>query len=263
MAENLGMKSQIDQLRSEAEANYSASRWEDSAKTYEHLVGLAQDNNDLALAIDFAIAAIRSWGNLPDKYPRINKLYQVIGIIGLKKAALGFETLAEKAEEENDQKQAAGQYEEAADGFRYIMNFDKAKDCYKTSVDVFGKLGNEALKNKDYETSIYLLTRTRNIYDKILLLLETIIVQSKDLDNKNQKNVLDEKESFLKLAKQVNQDIAKSHEYLAIFYTQKNDPDYDSIAEKEFMKAMTILESIGETQEVKKLMERKKKFLKQ
>ena len=94
MESALGMKSQINQLKSEAEANYAASRWEDSAKTYEHMVGLAQDNNDLAMAIDFAIAAIRSWNHLPDKMARINKLYQVIGIIGLKKAAIGFEELA-------------------------------------------------------------------------------------------------------------------------------------------------------------------------
>ena len=55
MARVLNKKAQIELLKSEAEANYSASRWEDSAKTYEHLVGLAQDNNELALAIDFAI----------------------------------------------------------------------------------------------------------------------------------------------------------------------------------------------------------------
>ena len=69
------MKSQIDQLKGEAEANYSASRWEDSAKTYEHLVGLAQQNNELELAIEFAIAAIRAWKHMTDKETRINRLY--------------------------------------------------------------------------------------------------------------------------------------------------------------------------------------------
>ena len=81
------MKSQIDQLKSEAEANYSASRWEDSAKTYEHLVGLAQQNNELELAIEFAIAAIRAWKQMAGKETRINRLYQSIGLIGVKKAA--------------------------------------------------------------------------------------------------------------------------------------------------------------------------------
>ena len=262
MADNLGMKSQIDQLRSEAEANYSASRWEDSAKTYEHLVGLAQDNNDLTLAIDFAIAAIRAWNNLPDKISRINRLYQVIGIIGLKKAATGFEEIAQQALNEGNQKQAAVQYEEAADGYRYIMNFDKAKTCYKTSVEVFEKIGNEVLKKKDYESSIYFLTKTSNIYNKILLLLDTILVQNKDLDSRARKTIQTEKDEILKQIKNSNLEIAKSHEYLAIFYLQKNDPDFVAIAEKEFQKAKEILESINEEQEIKKLEDRIKKIMK-
>ena len=254
------MKSQINQLKSEAEANYAASRWEDSAKTYEHLVGLAQDNNDLALAIDFAIAAIRSWTNLPDKASRINKLYQVIGIIGLKKAAIGFEDLAKEDIIRKNLKQAAANYEDAADGYSYIMNFDKAKKCYEDSVGIFEKLSNEAKKDNDTEGSIHLYERTSNIYSKISLLLERILVEKKDLDAKSRKLVADEKDRNAALAKEAKKNIAKAHESLATFYLKKNDSDFDSIIEKEYSNAIKILLAIGETQEAKKIEAKKKKI---
>lgn len=256
------MKSQIDQLKSEAEANYSASRWEDSAKTYEHLVGLAQENNDFALAIDFAIAAIKSWSNLPDKNARIFKLYQAIGIIGLKQAAIGFESLAANAEMSDDLKTAASYYEDAADGFSYIQNFDKAKICYNNSIKMFDKLSSKAFTEKDYENSIHLLSRTGNLYDKMKLLLETMLVQIRNLDENSRKILIEEKNKIAKMEKQINLNIAKSHEYLAIYYLQMDDPDFEPVAEKEFNNALKILEEINETQEVKKIKDKMIKLLK-
>lgn len=256
------MKSQINQLKSEAEANYAASRWEDSAKTYEHLVGLAQDNNDLALAIDFALAAINAWKNLPDKASRINKLYQAIGIIGLKKAAIGFEDLAKEAVIRKDQKQAATNFEDAADGYSYIMNFDRAKNCYEQSVEIFEDLSNQAKKNNDVEGSIHLFDRTSNLYSKIALLLKRVLIQNKDLDSKARKLLIEEKDKTKELAKEAKKSIAKAHEDLALFYLKKKDSDFASVIEKEYSNAIKIYQSIGEIQEAKKLETKKKKIKK-
>lgn len=258
----LGMKSQINQLKSEAEANYAASRWEDSAKTYEHLVGLAQDNNDLALAIDFALEAVRAWNNLPDKASRINKLYQVIGIIGLKKAAVGFENVAKEAVIRQDHKQAATNFEEAADGYSYIMSFDRAKNCYEQSVEIFKNLSDQTKKNNDIEGSIHLFERTSNLYSKVSILLERVLIHNKDLDSKSRKLIIEEKDKTAKLAKEAKMNIAKAHEELAAFYLKKNNPDFDSIIEKEYTNAIKILQLIGETQEAKKLEAKKKKIRK-
>ncbi len=254
------MKPQIKQLKSEAEANFAASRWEDSAKTYEHLVGLAQDNNDLALSIDFALAAIRSWKNLPDKASRINKLYQVIGIIGLKKAAVGFETVAKEAVIKQNQKEAAANFEDAADGYSYIMNFDRAKNCYEQSIEIFENMSDQTKKDNDVEGSIHLFERTSNLYSKISLLLERVLLHNKDLDSKAKKQIIEEKDTIIKLAKEAKINIAKSHENLAVFYLKKNDSDFNSIIEKEFSNAIKILLSIGEIHEAKKLEAKKKKI---
>jgi len=254
------MKSQINQLKSEAEANYAASRWEDSAKTYEHLVGLAQDNNDLALAIDFALAAIRSWKNLIDKASRINKLYQAIGIIGLKKAAIGFEDIAKEAVIRKNPKQAATNFEDAADGYSYILSFDKAKKCYEQSVEIFEDLSNQAKKNNDIEGSIHLFDRTSNLYSKISLLLKKVLLQNKNLDSNSRELIIKEKDETAELAKEAKKNIAKAHEELASFYLKKNDSDFDSVAEKEYSNAIKILQSIGETQEARKLESKKNKI---
>ena len=254
------MKPQIKQLKSEAEANYAASRWEDSAKTYEHLVGLAQDNNDLALAIDFALAAIRAWNNLIDKASRINKLYQVIGIIGLKKAAVGFENIAKEAVIRKDQKQAASNFEDAADGYSYIMSFDKAKNCYEQSVEIFENLSNQTKNDNDVEGSIHLFERISNLYSKVSLLLERVLLHNKDFDSKARKQIIEEKDTTAKSAKKAKMNIAKAHEDLALFYQKKNDPDFDSIIEKEYSNAIKILHLIGETQEANKLEAKKKKI---
>ena len=256
----LGMKSQINQLKSEAEANYAANRWEDSAKTYEHLVGLAQDNNDLGLAIDFALAAVRAWKNLIDKASRINKLYQAIGIIGLKKAAIGFEDIAKEAVIRKDQKQAATNFEDAADGYSYILSFDKAKSCYEKSVEIFEDLSSQAKKNNDVEGSIHLFERTSNLYSKISLLLKRILIQNKNLDSNSRKLLIEEKDKTAELAKEAKKSIAKAHEELAIFYLKKKDSDFNSVAEKEYSNAIKILQSIGETQEAKKLNTKKNKI---
>ena len=260
---NLGNKSQIDLLRSEAEANYSASRWEDSAKTYEHLVGLAQENNDLALAIEFALAAIRAWSNMPDKETRVNKLYQAVGIIGLKKAAMGFEKLAQEAENSDNKKSAAQNYEIAADGFCYILNYDKAKANYMRSANHYESLSNAATKNNDFETSIHLNEKTSLIHSKISLILGRILLEKKELDNNLRKQLLEEQRKADTVMITSQKKIAESHEKLAEFYLKKNEPDYYAIVEKEYQKAISIFDAIGEIKAADKIRETLKKIKKQ
>ncbi|MGC9778057.1 MAG: hypothetical protein HZR80_02315 [Candidatus Heimdallarchaeota archaeon] len=254
------MKSQINQLKSEAEANYSASRWEDSAKTYEHLVGLAQDNNDLEQAIEFAIAAVRAWKYLLDKEPRINRLYQAIGIISLKKAALGFESVAKKAEEDKDLKETAANYEEAGLGYSLIQSYDKAKSCLESSVKYFEKLSKDAMEKKDYETAIHLFDRISNVYDKISTLFDKILVDKKDIDEAFKQSLLEEKKNVNKSTYLSKKNKAFAHEKLAKYYLEMNDSDCKQIAEKEYVNAIKILESIGESQLAKKLATKKDKI---
>lgn len=254
------MKSQINQLKSEAEANYSASRWEDSAKTYEHLVGLAQNNNDLEQAIEFAIAAVRAWKNLPDRQSRINRLYQAIGLISLKKAAIGFEEVAKIAEADKDLKETAANYEEAGSGYSLIQSYDKAKDCLKSSVKHFEKLSKVAMDKKDYEAAIHLFNRISSVYDKISTLFDKIVVDKKDIDEKLKQSLLNEKKEVDKNIQLSLKNKAFAHEKLAMNYLQKNDADCNQIAEKEYTNAIKILEAIGEISLAKKLKAKKDKI---
>ncbi|NHJ48157.1 MAG: hypothetical protein FK733_10255 [Asgard group archaeon] len=246
------MKSQMDQLQSEAEANYSASRWEDSAKTYEHLVGLAQQNNELDKAVTFALAAIQAWGNLPNMHYRINRLYQAIGLIGLKKAAIGFESLAVEAEKTNDNKNAAAHYEEAGNNYSLIQSYEKAKNCYQKAAEVFEELSSKASKDNDHETTIHLMSRICGLYTKLGTLLERLLIERRDLDKNKQEKIHNEKNSQYKNAQEMSKKKALAHEKLAQFYLSKKDTDCNRIAVKEYKTAIDILESLGETQEAKK-----------
>lgn len=256
------MKSQIDHLQSEAEANYSASRWEDSAKTYEHLVGLAQQNNELEKAINFALEAIKAWSNLPDKLHRINRLYQAVGLIGLKKAAIGFEELGKQADSNNNLKAAAANYEEAGSNYSLIQNFDKAKYCYQKAVSAFEKLSSNAENEKDFETSIHLLDRIGALYTKLGTLLERLLIERKDLDEQTKKELLSGKSGFYKNANELLRRKAVTHEKLAQFYLNKKDADCNHIAKKEYLNAIKILESINELDEAKKLKHELEKITK-
>ena len=247
------MKSQIDQLKGEAEANYSASRWEDSAKTYEHLVGLAQQNNELEQAIEFAIAAIRAWKQMTDKETRINRLYQAIGLIGVKKAAVGFEQQAKTAETNNELKNSALNFEEAGTGYSLIQNYDRAKTCFGSSVKIFENLSTEAMKDTDFETAIHMFDRVCNLYEKIITILDKILIDKKELDRLAKHSLLEEKAKMEKNIALSKKNKAYSHEKLAQTYLDKDDPDCNRIAEKEYTKAIEILESIDEIQLAKKL----------
>ena len=247
------MKSQIDQLKSEAEANYSASRWEDSAKTYEHLVGLAQQNNELEKAIKFALAAIKAWSKLPDKLNRINRLYQAIGLIGLKKAAIGFEKLGNKADSTDDLKTAAANYEDAGSNYNLIQSFDKAKQCYQKAAQAFEKLSSKAEKENDFETSIHLLDRVGGLYTKLGTLLARLLIERKDLDEFTTKEIRKEKSEFYRKANELMKKKALTHEKLAQFYLNKKDADCKHIAEKEYQNAIKIMESCDDLDEAKKL----------
>ncbi|MHA1125635.1 MAG: hypothetical protein ACTSO7_09060 [Candidatus Heimdallarchaeota archaeon] len=254
-------KAQIELLKSEAEANYSASRWEDSAKTYEHLVGLAQDNNELSLAIDFAIAAIRAWENMPDKNARILRLYQAIGIIGLKKAALGYESLAKEAEQQGNKKLAATNYEVAADGYNYIMNYNLAKDYYLVSIKLFEGLGAEVSKSNDHESAIHLNDKVCSLYSKLAILIGKMIIdKKKDLTEDELKAHIAEKKGAEKSCNGAKKKIAKSHEQLALTFLKENESEYNQIALKELKKALVILEAIDDTKEVAKIKDKIKKI---
>ena len=151
-------------------------------------------------------------------------------------------------------------FEDAADGYSYIMSFDKAKKCYEKAVEIFESLSNEAKRNNDIEGAIHLFERTSNIYDKITLLLERILVQNKGLDSNARKLVTEEKDRNAALAKMIKRNIAKAHEELASLYINKKDADYNSIIEKELVNAIKILQSIGDTQEAQRLEGKKKKY---
>jgi hypothetical protein len=243
----------MDQLQSEAEANYCASRWEDSAKTYEHLVGLAQQNSELEKAIGFALAAIEAWSKLPNMLHRINRLYQAVGLIGIKKAAIGFEKIAEQAEKENDLKNAASHFEEAGNNYNLIQSFDKVKRCYQAAAAMFEKLHANANSDKDFETSIHLMNRICSLYTKLGTIMERLLIERKDFDSNAKQKVANEKNAFYQKAQVANKQKAKAHENLAQFYLSKNEPDCNRIAEKEYKTAIEILESLGETKEAKKI----------
>ena len=261
MARVLNKKAQIELLKSEAEANYSASRWEDSAKTYEHLVGLAQDNNELALAIDFAIAAIRSWGNMPDKTARILRLYQAIGIIGLKKAALGYESLAKEAEKQDNKKLAATNYEVAADGYNYIMNYNLAKDYYLISIKLYEDLSAAVSKSNDHESAIHLYEKVCSLYSKLAILVGKMIIdKKKDFTEAELKARIAEKKAAEKSCNGAKKKIAKSHEQLALTFLKENESEYNQIAVKELKKALAILEAIEDTKEIAKIKDKIKQI---
>ena len=262
MARVLNKKAaQIELLKSEAEANYSASRWEDSAKTYEHLVGLAQDNEELALAIDFAIAAIRAWDNMPDKTARILRLYQAIGIIGLKKAALGYESLAKEAEQQGNKKLAATNFEVAADGYNYIMNYKLAKDYYLIAIKLFKDLSEAATKNADHESAIHLYDKICSLYSKLAILIgKTIIDEKKNLKEEELKAYIDEKKAAETNCIVTKKKIAISHEQLALNFLKENESEYNQIAIKELKKALTILEEVDDTKEALKIKDKIKKI---
>jgi hypothetical protein len=261
VARVLNKKAQIELLKSEAEANYSASRWEDSAKTYEHLVGLAQDNNELALAIDFAIAAIRAWKNMPDKTARILRLYQAIGIIGLKKAALGYEDIAQTAEKQGEKKLAASNFEIAADGFNYIMNYKRAQEYYKKSIKLYEELSSNATKNNDIETAIHLYDKICSIYSKLGILIGKMIIDSKkDFSEAELKTHIADKREAEKNCLLAKKEIAKSHEKLAQTFLKKSEPEYRQIALKELNKALTILKEVDDPKEVTKIKDKIKKI---
>ena len=262
MTRNLNpKKAQIELLKSEAEANYSASRWEDSAKTYEHLVGLAQDNNELALAIDFAIAAIRAWGNMPDKTGRILRLYQAIGIIGLKKAAIGYDDLAKKAEKQGEKKLAAQNYEIAADGYNYIMNYNLAKDYYHESIKMYEELSTAATKKSDFETAIHLNGKICGLYTKLAILIGKMIIDKKkdftEAELKEHIALKKEAENDCLMAKKK---VAKSHEELAQSFLKNDEPEYRQIAIKELNKALSLLKDVDDVKGMAKIKEKIKKI---
>ncbi|MBN1328763.1 MAG: hypothetical protein JXA54_04755 [Candidatus Heimdallarchaeota archaeon] len=246
-------KAMIAQLKSEAEANYSASRWEDSAKTYEHLVGLAQNNNDFEQAIDFAIAAIRAWNKMPDMIHRINRLYQAIGLISLRKAAIGFEEIAIKEEEEKSLKNAANNFEEAGSGYCLIQSYDRAKQCYQSSVDIFQQIVKESSAKDDFESSIYNLDRIYNVYIKLATLLSRVLIERKDLDKNQRQVIITEKNNLEAKIIDTKKEKALFHEKLAQYYLNMKNPDCNPIAEKEYMNAIKILESIGDNVNTAKL----------
>lgn len=261
MARVLNKKAQIELLKSEAEANYSASRWEDSAKTYEHMVGLAQDNEELALAIDFAIAAIKAWENMPDKTARILRLYQAIGIIGLKKAALGYENLAKEAEQQGNQKIAATNYEVAADGYNYIMNYNLAKDYYLGAIKLFEELGATASKSNDYESAIHFYEKVCSLYSKLAILIGKMIIdKKKDFTEVELKERIAEKKAAENSCNGAKKKIAQSHEKLAHNFLKENESEYNQIAIKELKKALAILETIDDTKEAAKIKDKIKKI---
>jgi len=247
------MKSQIDLLKSEAEANYSASRWEDSAKTYEHLVSLAQNNNDFEQAIAFALAAIKAWSKIPEKKNRINKLYQAVGLISLKKATIGFEELASSLETQKDMQAAALNYEEAGDGYSIIQNFDQAKKCFEKALEMFQNFSNQALKNAEFETAIHDFDHTVNLSVKLMNTIDRLLLDRRDFDVKVKQLIASEKKGLEKTIFTSKKNIAVSHEKLADSYLSKKDPDAKLIAKKEYGTAVSILESIGELQEAKKV----------
>jgi len=252
---------QIELLKSEAEANFSASRWEDSAKTYEHLVGLAQKNGDFEQAIDFALAAIHAWRRMTGKESRINRLYQAVGLIALKKAAIGFEFVAEEAERANDLKTAAGNYEEAANGYTLIQSFDRAKQGYLKAIQLFERLAKKAITSKDFESSIHLYTRISEIYLTLKKLINYILIERKATLQKGEVDaLLKEKEEYRLGHHSASKKIAEAHEQLADYYCSQKEPDYYLIADKELQKAIKILESINETQAAKKLKSKQAKI---
>lgn len=245
---------QIELLKSEAEANFNASRWEDSAKTYEHLVGLAQKNNDFEQAIDFALAAIHAWRRMPGKESRINKLYQAVGLIGLKKAAIGFEQVAEQAEKANDLNTAAVNFEEAANGYKLIQSFERAKAAYLKAIQLFDIRVKTALENKDFESAIHLLSRISSIYLNLKKLINYVLIERRSSLQKSEKEALfKEKEHYRSKYHKTVVKIAETHEKLSEEFCKQKTADYYLIAKKELQKAIEILESIDETQAAKKL----------
>ncbi|MBD3193098.1 MAG: hypothetical protein GF308_20850 [Candidatus Heimdallarchaeota archaeon] len=255
----MGTKSPIEQLKSEAEANFKANRWEDSAKTYEHLVRLAQDEGDLPLAIDFAIAAIRSWSKMPDKKARITRLYQAIGFLGLKQAAIGFESIARKAEEAKNLKEAATNYENAADGYNYLSNFDRAKKCFENSVSILEELGKKAYGSKDLESAIHLYDRIIIIYQKLVKILDRIFLEQKEIEEETRKKLKKEKKKMKEAEKSNKKKKAKAHEKLAASFLKKEDSDYYRVAEKEFLRAMELFQELDDSSSVKRVKEKIKK----
>ncbi|HUT80812.1 MAG TPA: hypothetical protein VMZ29_06375 [Candidatus Bathyarchaeia archaeon] len=253
-------KGMIAQLKSEAEANYSASRWEDSAKTYEHLVGLAQNNNDFEQAIDFAIAAIRAWNKMPDMIHRINRLYQAVGLIGLRKAAIGFEEIAIKEEAEKNLKGAANNFEEAGNGYSLIQSYDRAKQCYQYSVELFHKLVKESSVKEDFESSIHNLDRICSVYVKMATLLSRVLIERKDIDKNLRQAIITEKNKFEEEIIKSKKEKAFAHERLAQYYLDMKNPDCNPIAEKEYLNAIKILESIGDNTNITKLNDKIEKI---
>ncbi|MEA2070059.1 MAG: hypothetical protein U9O98_02090 [Asgard group archaeon] len=256
----MGQKTPIEELTSEAEANFRASRWEDSAKTYEHLVGLAQQNEDYALAINYALAAITAWKKMSNKQDKINKLYQVIGLLGVKESAINYKKLAQEQEQKGDIKHAAGNYEEAAEGYKYLMDFRNAKKHFSSAVKLLTKLAKKAQKAKDYESAIHYYDRGSKVYTKTRILIDRMFLEIKKLGDKERKQLEKEKETIIEKKKESIIQKAKAHEKLADDFLKKKEPHYKEIAKKEYRKAAGLCKQIDELKEAKKLQKKARKL---
>jgi hypothetical protein len=246
----------LQQLKSEAEANYRANRWEDSAKTYEHLVGLAQKNGDLALAIDFALAAIRSWNQMPEKADRVIRLYQAIGLLGLKQGAIGFEDLARKAESKEEITTAANNYDIAAQGYNYIQNYNLAEKCFRNALELFKELVKETQQDKEYEKTIHLLDKSIQINERLSKILQKKVIDNPALAKSENEEIEKEVKTIEKKIQLLKKEKANTHELIADDFVEKNNPDYLIIARKEYQKAVDIYEEMNENKRVEKIKEK-------
>jgi hypothetical protein len=214
------------------------------------------------LAIDFALRAIHAWSKMPDKQARMNKLYQVIGMLSLKQAAIGFENIAKQAEKEGKKKIAGANYEDAADGYQYILNFDKAKNCFSKAGTIFYELSNKMIKEKDYEGAIHLFERTCGIYQKKAKLIQRIITEQKEFTKEALKKLKEELDKAQQTSKQCSKNKALSHEKLAAFYLKQDTKENKPIAEKELKRAYEILEKMDEKSDLKRIKNKLKKIAK-
>ncbi len=134
----------MNTLLDEANANFEASRFKDAARTFEHLVSLAIQNNDPEEAIYYAYRAAYSWKMDKNKTNRINS-FKLIGELSFSVASVLAEDVAihtQDLEEKAKSLATAGQC-------LFFKERERGKQLLLKALDIYQKLLDKETINKE------------------------------------------------------------------------------------------------------------------
>ncbi len=124
------VKSQLQTLLDEGEANYNTRRFRDAAATFERLTRLAVQENEFEDAVYFAYRSILAW-SLTDKYDMLVNSWMYLGELAYKYAA---KTAIEKSEEIKDPNKRVKMFEKAVHILKHLGDTEKIKVLQKEMI---------------------------------------------------------------------------------------------------------------------------------